>query len=162
MVKTDISNTTKKLYKKLKNILIIQALLCLSATTILLTILLAKYYFISVFLLLLFIPWHRVHCLEINCITEIAKEMVTADFEQNDFKNKTLYQIGNFYGKKYNIPSIVDSIYNSEQILHSVLFILTILIIIFPGNITALIIFTIMLFYISSRVLRTYEKSLGE
>ena len=156
-VKSLLSNNTNtnKQYAGLKSILILQSLLSLSATIILLIIFFTKNYFLFLSFPLLIIPYYKLHFMEINCITQIAEQIVSTDFDQHDLKNKTLYQIGNLYNKKYGVPSLVNSIYNAERILFISLSLLTLFIIIFHNDIITSIIIALILFCAISQTLKS-------
>jgi hypothetical protein len=46
-----------------------------------------------------------------KCAQEIGMDIVGQDFDPAGLRQKTLYQISEFYSRKYGVPSIVDNIF---------------------------------------------------
>ncbi len=46
-----------------------------------------------------------------NHVAELARRLLSGDFDPILLGQKTLYQITEFYGQKYNFPSLVDTIF---------------------------------------------------
>lgn len=49
-------------------------------------------------------------------VSQISAILLLHDFEASKLSLKTLYQIGEVYGRQYNMPSLVSTIYNLDNI----------------------------------------------
>jgi len=56
-------------------------------------------------------------------VTQMAEHLLNNDYQEGELDVKTLYQIGEEYSLRYDIPSIVDVIYHLDKILRNVLFV---------------------------------------
>lgn len=56
-----------------------------------------------------------------RCVVPLSLGLIKKDFPAEILSQKTLYQIGEFYSKKYDCPSLVDTIYFVDDISRKVI-----------------------------------------
>lgn len=66
--------------------------------------------FLPVFTSLFFL-----HLRKKQLTAQIATKLILNDFPDESYQNKTLYQIGEYYSRKENIPSLVDVIFRFDR-----------------------------------------------
>jgi hypothetical protein len=104
-------DSTTKVYDALKKINLFQGLIYIFLLVALFYILWSKQ-FIYLLLGLLFIyPLFKIHSLKKKYVVELSRILLTRDFKPEEISQKTLYQLGEIYSRKFNIPSLVDTIY---------------------------------------------------
>jgi len=57
-----------------------------------------------------------------NCVVRISKYLLEQDFDPAVLPCTTLYQIGEYYGRAYSIPSLVDVICAFDRIAKIIFF----------------------------------------
>ena len=127
---------TLLLYASLRKIVTEQYVLYAGLWAGLLTVLyLRQYHYL--WLSLLFIPpLFSFHGRLRKCVQTIGMGIVSKDFDDATLRRKTLYQISEFYGRQYRMPSIVDTIFIWDNMTR----LLVIAMIILSGSMIPLII----------------------
>jgi len=54
-------------------------------------------------------------------VTEISTSMISRDFQKSNFGQQTLFQIGEFYVKKYNVKSLLMMLTSVDMVIRKVL-----------------------------------------
>ncbi len=104
------------LYDKLKKIIIQQRFLFIGLLTLsLLFIALQLYLWLSVVLIFLY-PIYRLNRTKKDCVALISEYALKSEFNATELTTKTLYQICEILSRKYNIPSLVDTIYAQDNL----------------------------------------------
>lgn len=111
----------QKLYRDLKKIVILQHVLYLSLLAAFFLIIYTKQYFYLLGILVLIYPYVKLHIALKNCVRDISMSMILKDFEDSALRQKTLYQISEFYSRQCHIPSLVDQIFAWNNIWRIVL-----------------------------------------
>ncbi len=57
-----------------------------------------------------------------DCVVGVCSFMVNRDFNEARFARKTLYQIGEFYGRRYHIVSLVNAITSVDVVTRKAVF----------------------------------------
>jgi len=136
-VRRELSNNKEieSAYKRIKNIFLQEKIICI----------------LSVCILLLAVMTHQWECglgaailLGINgflqaknkkSIIKVCDSLISRDFNQQSFAQKTLYQIGEIYSRKYNIISLVDAVTSTEALTRkAVLYMFVFATFIYPLN----------------------------
>ena len=111
---------TQRLYQILKQVVVAQYLLYLFVGgSFFILMYLGHYPYLWLGLLLIF-PALYLHQRLKYCVRGIGMAIVQRDFDPSLLRQKTLYQISEFYSRKYQIPSIVDNIFawdNTTRVL---------------------------------------------
>ena len=129
------TTNTNKLYAHLKQILIYQRLAYMALTAFCGIAIASKNNLYFGLCLLLIYPLTALHNRKKNIIVHISQYLLSQDFDSSTIAQKTLYQISEFYAKRYNIPSLIDIISHYDRIVRNTI-LLSILIagIIYPFN----------------------------
>ena len=61
-------------------------------------------------------PLIKIHLKKKDCVVKISTLLLKHDFDMAELCQKTLYQLGEIYSRKYNIPSLVDTIYALDNV----------------------------------------------
>jgi hypothetical protein len=70
-----------------------------------------------------------------KCVSSVSTRLIAQDFDETSLHEKTLYQIGEFYSRKYKIKSLVHSITSVDAPLRTLLFCsLFFVLVIHPGG----------------------------
>ena len=139
----------KELYQKFDLQRIFQKrivfLLCLSLT---LPFLLKLYWLWGVTILLIIVQYVMAKRLR-KYVAEISLQQISDDFPANQLAKTTLYQIGEFYSKKYETYSIVDLLTLSHEYLRTLLICLgVVFLIVYPVfNISIVLLITVLVFF---------------
>ncbi len=112
---TDV-NHAATLYPRLRKILCLQLLLNVLIVGLLVLIIVSKQYVYLWAGLLFIYPLFKLNQNQKKLVVEISTELLKKDFQLEDLCQKTLYQLCEIYSKKYNIPSLVDTIYHLDNI----------------------------------------------
>ncbi len=136
-VKSDIilDQNTQKRYDQLKTTISYQRISCLFLLCLLFFTYYSKQYlllFLGAALLCFCIILHQ----KIRkMVSQISIHLISQDFQQSNFDQKTLYQIGEFYGRKYKIKSLVIAMTSVDAIIRRmVLYALIFATFILPSN----------------------------
>lgn len=105
------TNNSQALYDELKKTNFLQGVLYLILFFALFLILFSKQFPYLLFGLVFIYPLLKVHNKKKKLIVSLSRNVLTQDFKPDELPQKTLYQIGEIYSRKYNIPSLVDTIY---------------------------------------------------
>ena len=57
-----------------------------------------------------------------ECASSISSRLIARDFDETSLQKNTLYQIGEFYGRKYKIKSLVHNITSVDATIRTILF----------------------------------------
>lgn len=57
-----------------------------------------------------------------ECTIKISSSLINADFNEEAFAQKTLYQIGEFYSRKYGVVSLVDAVTSVDVVVRKSIF----------------------------------------
>lgn len=101
----------KPRYAALKQILASQYILYLALWGGLFTTLYLGLYNYLWLDLLLIVPLFYLHLQLKNCVRTIGMDIILKDFNDDALRQKTLYQISEFYSRQYQVPSLVDNIF---------------------------------------------------
>ncbi|MFC1703544.1 hypothetical protein ACFL1E_01995 [Candidatus Omnitrophota bacterium] len=89
---------------------------------------------------ILMYPCIRLHYLRKKTVVEISTQLITCDYKKQELSQKTLYQLGEIYSRKYDTLSLVDGIQALDNI----------------SRITIVAAFIIACFVFSSSILKVY------
>lgn len=103
------------LYSSLRITVTVQYLLYLLLAGAFFMIVYLNHYLYLWLILLFVIPALYLHQRLKHCIQKIGLDIVQKDFEPSVLRQKTLYQISEFYSQQYRIPSIVDNIFTWDN-----------------------------------------------
>ena len=113
--------TTRQLYSNFKRTMALQLIWYVGLLGCLLVLVFSKH-FIFLWLGILFLfPATYLHLNKKKYVRQISTRLLTQDFDIAELNKKTLYQIGESYSQKYNIPSLVDTIYFIDKISRATL-----------------------------------------
>lgn len=104
-------------YESLKRTVSLERILCVILLSVLLFAYFSKQYqifFPGAILLCICVNLHRKAK---NLITRISIHLISQDFEQANFSQLTLYQIGEFYGRKYQVKPFVMMMTSADEIV---------------------------------------------
>ena len=107
--------TTQKLYAALKGIVTQQFFLYLfleGAFVVIVFLKLYPYFWLGA---LFIFPGLFLHARLKKCVREISLPIVLTDFDNSTLRQKTLYQISEFYSRQYHFPSLVDNIFKWDN-----------------------------------------------
>jgi len=119
-------------------------------------------FFKAYILLWIFLPVFTYHFLlhlqKKRLTAQIATKLILNDFPGESYQEKTLYQICEYFSRKENIPSLVDSIFHIDRSVGAVVITtFCLFVIIFPSNelqyIVACLIAYCLSFYTMNRFL---------
>ena len=121
-VKSELSvdKCTEEIYERLKRWIGGERILCLSILGLIIYIYFSKQYLLCYLAILWFGLYLIVHQKIKKYVTQISLSLISKDFKSAEFNKRTLYQIGEFYGHKYQIKSLVMAITSTENILRKV------------------------------------------
>jgi hypothetical protein len=57
-----------------------------------------------------------------GCVSSISTRLIARDFDETSLQEKTLYQVGEFYSRKYKIKSLVHGITSADATIRTALF----------------------------------------
>jgi len=96
-----------------------------------------KNYFAAIPVIILLYPCIKLHLRKKECVSQISRHVLSDDYDAAALAKTTLYQICEQYSRRYNIPSLVDAIYHSDNILrHTVFTAFVLIVLILPINTT--------------------------
>ena len=98
------------LYKRFRSILYQEKVIFFLLLSIFLFIVVTQQFQYSFLLIVFFVISVLLQVRKRGYIVEICTFLVNRDFDRSLFAQKTLYQIGEFYGRKYNIISLVNAV----------------------------------------------------
>ena len=100
----------RALYKKFRSILYQEKAAFFLFLSVFLFIVVTQQFQYSFLLIIFFVICVLLQVRKREYIVKICTFLVNRDFDRSLFAQKTLYQIGEFYGRKYNIVSLVNTI----------------------------------------------------
>lgn len=116
----------KELYDRLSKIsLLINGIYCLGLSVAFLSVALSDFRILWWNLLIAGIGF-SLYKYKRGIVSELGKILICKDFEPADVSQNTLYEIGEFYGRKYQIASLVDMIYVTDNIVRNTFIVVTI------------------------------------
>lgn len=136
-VKRELSENKEieAVYKKIRNVSYWQSVIYLFLSCAFLFVVITgqfKYSFVVVSFVLISI---FLHMKKKERVVRACSFLIKKDFEKSSFARRTLYQIGEFYGRKYNIVSLVDFITSTDGATRkAVLYALIFATLIYPLN----------------------------
>ncbi len=119
--KLSVEENIKKLYNELRTStirkrLLLTAILCCLCPVVFLN----QYVYIAILALLIY-HYIAIRSRNKKQVIKISEYMLFKDFERSDICEKTLYQIGEEYSRKYSIPSLVDAVSGIDSALQRTL-----------------------------------------
>ncbi len=116
VVKHLASSTSDQLYAKLKQFTVLQRTIYLACFLGLVAVIFWKKFLYLTLGLIVIYPLYKIHKDKKKIVIEISSTLLQKDYEKNELSQKTLYQLCEIYSRKYNIPSLVDTIYALDNI----------------------------------------------
>jgi hypothetical protein len=88
-------------------------------------------------------------------VSQISRELLLLDFPGEALTQKTLYQIAEIYSRRYNIPSLVDTIYHWDRILRTAVLVLSVILtIIYPVKFWQYLLAVLVSFFLLSGMIQ--------
>lgn len=117
-----IDKNARELYDRLKRAVSYQRILCVFLLCLLLSAYFSKKYLILLCSAVILYVCVNLHLKIKKLIIEISVHLLARDYQPSQFGRQTLYQIGEFYARKYNIKSLVSSMTSVDSIMRRVVF----------------------------------------
>ncbi len=110
------NKTAVVIYGKIKNASLSQAFLVIICILLFLLNFYKKQPLFLAVLVIIFIFLFKIYCAQKSHVQELALMLIQDDFKEDSLEQNTLYQITEYYSKKWAFPSFVSYMFKADQI----------------------------------------------
>ncbi|MCK5014050.1 MAG: hypothetical protein KAS66_09530 [Candidatus Omnitrophica bacterium] len=110
------------LYKKFRSILCLEKVIFFLLLIVFLLVIVTRQFQYSFLPVIFFVISVFLQVRKRQYIVKVCTFLLKRDFDRSLFARKTLYQIGEFYGRKYNVVSLVNTVTSVDNMTRKAVF----------------------------------------